>query len=153
MNNNFDIYKRNLRKDEEIYLLLLKFISEPNICKYIIKEKNILEKKEILEYHYERWKNISCLHYEIHKNHMDKFSYVLDSKKYIIKPDYDLSFYKKTGISYQILELIHELIKIKSEFFQWFKEINNFKDYREWLEHDDNLYTILADKITQKMEE
>ena len=40
-----NIYKRNLKKDEEIYLLLLKFISEPNICKYIIEEKNILEKK------------------------------------------------------------------------------------------------------------
>ena len=152
MNYN-DSYKRNLKKDEEIYLLLLKFISEPNICKYIIEEKIILEKKEILEYHYERWKNISCLHYEIHKNHMGKFSYILDSKIYVVKPDYDLSFYKKTGISYQILELIHELIKIKGEFYQWFKEINNFKEYHDWLEYDDNLYTILADKITQKIKE
>lgn len=156
-----NIYKRNLKKDEEIYLLLSKFISEPNICKYIIEEKNILEKKEILEYHYERWKNISCLHYEIHKNHMGKFSYILDSKTYVVKPDYDLSFYKKTGISYQIIELIHELIKIKKDCLEWFKEMNKYKnynewlkkDYREWLEYDDNLYTILADKITQKMEE
>ena len=84
---NFDIYKRNLKKDEEIYLLLLKFISEPNICKYIINQKNHLEEKEILEYHYERWKNISCIHYELHKNHMGKFSYILDNKKYIIKPE------------------------------------------------------------------
>ena len=52
-----DIYKRNLKKNEKIYLLLLKFISEPNICKYIIDQKNHLEEKEILKYHYERWKN------------------------------------------------------------------------------------------------
>jgi len=146
-----DIYKRNLKKNEKIYLLLLKFISEPNICKYIINQKNHLEEKDILEYYYDRWKNISCIHYELHKNHMGKFSYILDSKNYIIKPDYDLSFYKITGISYQIVELIHELIKIKSEFFQWFKEINDFKEYHEWLEHDDKLYKILADKITLKM--
>ena len=75
---------------------------------------------------------------------MGKFSYVLDSKTYVVKPDYDLSFYKKTGISYQIIELIHELIKIKKDCFEWFKEINNFKEYHEWLEHDDNLYTILV---------
>lgn len=139
-----------LKKDETIKLYLNKFISINEICNYIIKLKNDIEEKETLDYHLERWENIAGEHYITRDTHTGKFSYIFDNKDYIIKPDHRLNFYKITGISYQIIELIHELIKIKgeNEFNTYY---NSNEEYKKWLKYDDNLYTLLADKISIKM--
>lgn len=140
----------SLKKDETIKLYLNKFISINDICNYIIKLKNDIEEKETLDYHMKRWENIAGEHYITRDTHMKKFSYIFDNKNYIIKPDHRLNFYKMTGISYQIIDLIHELIKIKSEI-----EFNNYynsnEEYKKWLKYDDNLYTLLAEKISIEM--
>jgi len=144
-----DIYKRHLSSDETILLYLKEKINHNvDICKYILKQKKELEKKETLEWYIERWENIAGAHYIIHDSHYDKFSYIHNSENYIIKPDHNIIFYNRTGISYQIIELIHELIRIKNDDLL---QNASIKDYKEWLKNDDKLYVKLSKKITERM--
>ena len=65
---------------------------------------------------------------------------------YVLKKDFKLDYYNYTGISYQIIELIHELIKLKNE-----KYLTKDEGYEYWLNYDDNLYSLLSKKIMKKM--
>ena len=141
-----EIYKINLSKNQEMLMILFRILPVKELCKLIITLKNKYEIYEINKYYKKKKKNIYKKHYHIHKHHEKKFSYILNSTKYVIKKDYDLSFYDRTGISYQIIELIHHLIKIKNEPL-----IKNNKEYKEWLNYDDKLYSQLSIKIMEKM--
>ena len=100
-----DIYHKSLSSDEYILLYLKQFINEITICKKIITIKNNNEKNEIFKYHYSRWENIAGEHFYARDNHYGKFSYILDSKTYIIKPDHRLNFFYETiPISLDCLE-------------------------------------------------
>lgn len=133
----------SLKKDEQIRLYLKYFIPIPEICSYIIGLKNDSEKAEALEYHKKRWEIIAGEHYYTRDNHNGKFSYILDSKDYIIKPDHRMGFYLMTGVSYQVWELLYELIRIKHEQ-SWDFEID---DKEDWLKCDDKLYSELSKRI------
>lgn len=137
----------SLTKDETIYLYLKSLLPIPELCYKIIKIKNVSESEETYKYHLDRWIKLAGEHYYTRDNHYNKFSYVLDSEKYIIKPDHRMDFYKMTGISYQVLELIYELIRIKNEK-SWDFEMD---DKTDWLKHDDKLYSELADRIMDRM--
>lgn len=137
----------SLKKDECIQLYLKYLIPIPEICNKIIKIKNDSEKKDALNYHIDRWINIAGEFYYTRDNHTDKYSYIFDNSDYIIKVDHKLDFYQITGISYQIIELIHELIRINHEN-SWDFEIN---DKKEWLKYDDALFSNLANKIMIEM--
>jgi len=137
----------SLTKDETICLYLKYFIPIPEICYKIIKIKNDNESDETYNYHLDRWIKLAGEHYYTRDNHFDKFSYVLDSEEYIIKPDHRMNFYKMTGISYQVLELIYELIRINNEK-SWDFEID---DKIDWIKHDDKLYNELSKRIMNKM--
>ena len=51
-----DIYHKPLKSDKiHILLYLKKYINEISLCKKIINIKKISEKKDILNYHYDRW--------------------------------------------------------------------------------------------------
>ena len=145
-----DIYHKPLNSDEYILLYLKQFINEISLSKKIINIKKIYENKEILNYHKDRWENIAGEHFYNKNYHYDKFSYILDSKKYIIKPDHRLNFYHMTGISYQIIELIFELIHINNEN-NWDFKYMRIEDKKDWLNHDDKLYSILSKKIMIEM--
>ena len=134
-----------LKRDERIRLYLKCFIPIPEICNKIIKIKNNKEFEEALEYHVDRWKTIAGEHYYTRDNHYDKFSYIHDGKNYIIKRDHRLDFYQMTGISYQVLELIYELIRILNE-----KDFG-MVDKKNWLKHDDLLYSELSRRIMIEM--
>ena len=137
----------SLENDEKIRLYLKYLIPIPEICNKIIKLKNDSEKTEALNYHIDRWINIAGEFYYTRDNHTDKYSYIFDNSDYIIKVDHKLDFYQITGISYQIIELIHELIRINHEN-SWDFEIN---DKKEWLKYDDALFSNLANKIMIEM--
>lgn len=141
-----EIYKKNLSKNQKMLMILFRILPVKELCKLIITLKNKYEIYDINKYYNERLKNIYKKHYHIHEHHENKFSYIFNSTKYVIKKDYDLSFYDRTGISYQIIELIHHLIKIKNEPL-----IKNNKEYKEWLNYDDKLYSQLSIKIMEKM--
>ena len=57
-----------------------------------------------------------------------------------------LKFFNLTGISYQIIDMLHQLILILNinDF-----DITNLK--KNWLKNDDKLYSILSKKIMDKM--
>ena len=82
---------------------------------------------------------------------------IINSDDYVIKKDHKPIFYNLTGISYQVVELIHELIKIKNENKEIFSNgvtINiplPYIEYKDWLKHDDKLYSILSKKIMFEM--
>jgi len=121
-----------LSTNKRIIFLLSQLINEPGVCEKIVEIKDEEEKKDALKYHYERWVNIAGSHYILHDTHMGKFSIIHDETNYIVKKDHKPTFYNITGISYQVIELIHELIK----------SIN-----KEYLEYDDMLYSKLANLI------
>lgn len=137
----------SLTNDENIYGILRIFINEPFICKYIIKYKKYLEEKETLDYHFKRWEDIAGSHYILHDTHEGKFSYIFNEVDYIIKPDHKLNFFNLTGISYQVIELLHELIKIN----RICSDNTHIEDYKYWINNDDKLYTILSKKIMFEM--
>ncbi len=139
-----DIYKFPLTKDESI-LLILKEVLHHNVdvCKLIIHKKNTIENKETMDYYYDRWENIAGSHYRLHDTHEGKYSLIWDSSTYRVIKDHNPIFYNLTGISYQIIELLHELIKINR-----IDSVNSrIEDYKYWLTYNDKLFSILADKI------
>jgi len=137
----------SLKNDEKIRLYLKVFIPIPEICNKIIKLKNDSEYKETLKYHNDIWETIAGEHYFTRDNHYGKFSYIHDGINYIVKRDHRVYFYQMTGISYQIIELIHELIRINHEN-SWDFEIDDKKD---WLQYDDKLYSELSKRIMIEM--
>ena len=137
----------SLKRDEYILLYLKVYIPIPELCNKIIKIKNEDEKRDSLKYHSDRWENIVGEYYYTRDNHTGKFSYIFDNINYVIKPDHRRQFYNLTGVSYQIVELIHELIRILHED-SWDFEIDEKKD---WLRYDDSLYSELSQKIMIEM--
>lgn len=137
----------SLKNDEYIRLYLKVFIPIPELCNKIIKIKNKEEENETLKYHNDRWTNIAGEHYYTRDNHHNKFSYIFDNINFIVKIDHRMNFYQMTGISYQIVGLIHELIRINHEN-SWDFEIDEKKD---WLQYDDKLYSELSKRIMIEM--
>ena len=139
-----DIYKSPLTKDESILLILKELLHHNvDVCKLIIHKKNTIENKETMDYYYDRWENIAGSHYRLHDTHEGKYSLIWDSSTYRVIKDHNPIFYNLTGIPYQIIELLHELIKINR-----IDSVNSrIEDYKYWLTYNDKLFSILADKI------
>ena len=135
----------SLKNDERIRLYLKELIPIPEIYNKIIKLKNDSEREETLKYHMNKWESIAGEHYYTRDTHYSKFSYIHDNENYIIKRDHRIYFYQMTGISYQVLELIYELIRILNE-----KDLG-IVDKKVWLKHDDELYSLLSKKIMFEM--
>ena len=137
----------SLKSDEQVKLNLISLLPISEICDEIIVMKNNMEQEETLEYHKHRWNRIAGEHYYTRDNHYKKCSYIFNNKEYIIKPDHRMNFYHMTGISYQVMELIYELIRIRNDK-SWDMEIENKID---WVKHDDKLYSALSTKIMDLM--
>ena len=129
---------------EHIYGILRLFINEPSICKYIMNHTKQLEDTETLEYHYKRWETIAGSHFMLHDTHEGK----IYSVNYIVRPDHLFTFFNLTGISYQVVDFIHELIKLKNPDAL---ENTFIVDYKEWLHYDDTLFSTLSKKIMSQM--
>lgn len=145
-----DIYIIPYNSDNTILMYLLTFIPEISICKNILKYKKKLENNDTMKYYMDRWENIAGEHLFMHNNHNNKFSYIFDETNYVVKVDMLPHFYNLTGISYQVVELIHELIKLKNEYRLHDIRYNS-DSYITMLKHDDKLYSFLANKIMDAM--
>ena len=132
----------NMNLDDQILFILNMVIYDIDICKLILNIKKDLEKIDTLQYYDILYTNIAIEHKYLHENHTGKFSYILDRTNYIVKPDFKLDYYNYRGVSYQLIELIHELIKLKNE-----KYTSEDEGYKYWLDHDDKLYYLLSKKI------
>jgi len=127
-----------LTLDQEISLLLIEKISEPNICKDIIFLKNEMEKEETYKYHYERWETIASKYFKSIDGKFRHISYVQDGEKYFLNKDVDTDFYKETGISHQVKDIMHELICLPDKLNR---------------ENTDSIYGILAKGIMDEMKQ
>ena len=132
---------------EHIYGILRIFINEPSICKYIMNHKKQLEDTEILEFHSKRLKDISSSHFMLRDSYEGNLS-VAERLADIVKPDHLFSFYNLTGISYQVVDFIHDLIKLKNPDAL---ENTFIVDYKEWLRTDDTLFSRLSKQIMLQM--
>ena len=110
----------SLTNNQEIYLVLCELVNDPYIAQNILNFKNEIEKKNALEYHTNRWENICSKYFkeiDTKKFPQDYSIIFIDpdeqqgANHYSIKIDHDLDFFKETRISYQIISLIHRLIK------------------------------------------
>ena len=145
-----DNYLKSLSSNQFVLLYLNKYF--PNdISKRIIFFKNKKEKSDNIIYHINRWEEIAGSYFMVKDTNIGNFSYVVDSgQKYVIKKDHINIFYNITGISYQIIDLLHKLIKFKHEIDNENMD-NEYGYYTYWLRHDDKLYSLLAKKIMNKM--
>ena len=145
-----EAYRPHLTADESILLCLKELVNHNiDVCKLIIKKKKEIESKETMDYYYDRWENIAGSHYRLHDTHDGKYSLIWDASNYSVKKDHNPIFYNLTGISYQIIELLHQLIKIHRVD----SENSRIEDYKYWLTYNDKLYSFLADKIMIDMKE
>lgn len=152
---NYSVKEISLNNKENINMILSRFIPIPEIRTKIIKLKDIGENEETLQYHIERWDNIVGSYYFAKDTRLNKFSYVVDagsiSQRFIIKRDHRLEFFNRTGFSYQIISLLHELICLMGE--NWELQGTPYIDnsYEYWLNHDDLLYSKMSKMISLEM--
>ena len=144
----------------QICLLLKTKILEPSLVLNIIKIMKITEKKEILDYHTERWETISGKYFKSMENSSftnaeNNYSYVLNGEIYIYEKDRTLDYYKETGISFQSRRLL--LNTLKNEALEWSDGpdvVDNLnKESNKWRKYNDKIYGILSLKIMKCMRE
>jgi len=135
----------------------------PELRNKIIFHKNSNEYKDTLEYHIERWENISSKYFrsfEINNwDQREKYSYILDDKFYLSIPDKNLDYFIETGISFQTRDLLLDLLTYNpSRHVEWsdldpkvcYQSIFD-KNWEKWRKEDDEKYSYLAQEIINKL--
>ena len=135
-------------KDITIFLLLNQKIKINEISWKILFLKNKIEKKEVNEYYDELFENIAGKYFKCLENKYPTYSYILDSCKIVAKRDNNIKFYLETGISYQVRDLVLDLIKSYEDDLFNIKSKDEKKQFRK---EDDILYGKLAEKIQRVM--
>ena len=128
-----------LSRDQSIYLIIFKKFKIPEICSKINTKRMYIEKKEIYDYHYERWETIASKYFNAIENmnrYISKIYFTKNNVKYISRPDYIKEYHKETKISQQVRDMILELICIQD------------KNKRK---KEDKLYSLLSKLIMEKM--
>lgn len=148
-----------LKKQQIIYLLLLKKLNVPEIAKYIVLLMNQTELNDSLSYHIERWETISSKYFKSFEKSLggdfNPYSYVIDSKKYVYENDRVLDFYKETNIPFQCRDLLLHTIKnefINDDFFDNHDLQDNLNEENtKCRKEKDKLYGTLSNYIMNKM--
>lgn len=159
-----------LSTNKRIIYYLSHFIDEPNICKNIVDLKTEMEEKEAFDYHFERWETIAGTYYKSFEynqwREMIPYSYVhmsSNGNKYIVRKDRKLDYYLETGISFQVRDLLLNILSKSDEYFSYRTFTNIMKvrftidetsildkDIKEWRKEEDEIYSILAKKIMEQ---
>ena len=132
-------------KDILTFLLINEKIKINEISGKILFFKNKIEEKDIQIYYNGLYENIVGSYFKCLEDRYPTYSYVLNDSQYIEKKDKNDIFFKKTGISYQVRDLVMNLI---SEY----KDDKITEDEKkEWRKEDDLKYSKLAEKIHKVM--
>ena len=126
----------DLLKDQKICLFLIQILPVPDLCRLIIDYKNYLETQDNYIYHISLWENISSRFFISCETKFPTYSYILNGEYYIANKDRNLEYYNYTQISYQVRNMILQLIKAPD---------------KEWRQGDDKMYGILSKKIMEKI--
>jgi len=129
-----DKYQKQLTNNQQTFLLLLRIIPNTDVCEKITRIKRKEEDEEIMSYHCGLWYDIALTYYKAKKNNFLKFSYVVDGVNFVIRTDHDIDFFSNTGVSYQVKDMIHDLINVSVD-----------------IKYDDKLYSLLSKKIMNRM--
>jgi hypothetical protein len=127
------------KKDILIYLYLTKKIDNTDLCRYINQLRINDEKLDSLNYHIERWEDISSKYFRAIESlyrYISKVYFKSSNIKYIANPDFHKDFFNETNTSQQVRDMLLELIKIKSDEKRY---------------NDDYLYGKLSKLIMNKM--
>jgi len=127
------------RKNILIYLYLTEKINNTDVCRYINQLRINDEKLDSLNYHIERWENISSKYFRAIESlyrYISRVYFKSSNIKYIANADFHKDFYNETKTSQQVRDMLLELIRNKSNK----KRIN-----------DDYLYGKLSKLIMDKM--
>ena len=149
MDLKFDkFHKDNLEKIKQV---LFEFIPDLDICLEII---NIVEseKQSTLNYYIDRHNNIfnkyiDSLKYD-EQSGRKYYSYILNNKIIIAEKDRNIDFYKETGISYQVRNLLMDILNCPTKKADLITKDFTGKDLRE---ENDKLYFLLTLNINNKM--
>ena len=101
----------DLMKDQKICLFLIQRLPIPDLCRLIIDYKNYLETQDNYIYHISLWENISSRFFISCETKFPTYSYILNGEHYIANKDRNLEYYNYTQISYQVRNMILQLIK------------------------------------------
>ena len=98
-----------LTYDENIYGLLRYFINDCYLIKYIMSIKKKLEYNDALEYYLHKWENICGFYF----SGVDRLIVERSVSPFHAFPiiDTNFTFFYKTGISYQVIYLVFQLIE------------------------------------------
>lgn len=153
-----DIWVKPLTSNEEIKMILSRFINESYICDKIIEYKNIIEETDTREYHIRMWDIIAGAYFKgidkSSKNTKHDMSYVLNlatrNTEYKVKLDLDLEYFQYTNTSYQVKWFLLGMIKELNDNDN-FNNISSFKERKEWLYFDDKYYGTLMSLLMNDM--
>lgn len=148
-----------LNNNQIISLYLSRLIPILELRHKIINIKNNKEREEALEYHIDRWENISSKYFrsfEINQfNHRQPYSYIQNDEYYIAHADKNLEFYKETGISFQIRDMVLELVSYPTSNEWWLKGIckDSLINYSrsKFMKETDDRYGYLSKLIINKL--
>ena len=137
--------EQSLTKNQMIFLLLLYKLSEPQLCRYIIGLKNKIEEIETYSYHYENWEKIASKYFKCLEHRYPTYSYIWNGREIVTVMDNNLVFFKETGISYQVRDLVMSLIR------EYKDDDVPVEEKNIWRKEDDKLYGELARGIQDHM--
>lgn len=135
-------------KDITIFLLLNQKIKINEISWKILSLKNKIEEREVSEYYDELFENIVGKYFKCLENKYPTYSYILDGCKIVAKRDNNIKFFLETGVSYQVRDLVLDLITGYED--DLFKDISK-DEKKQFRKEDDILYGKLAEKIQRVM--
>tara|TARA_B100001094_G_C18172178_1_gene795756 strand:- start:1503 stop:1943 length:441 start_codon:yes stop_codon:yes gene_type:complete len=132
-------------KDITIFLLINQKVKLNEISGKILFFKNSMEEKDNQIYYDGIYENIVGSYFKCLEDRYPTYSYVLNDREYIAKKDKNDMFFKKTGISYQVRDLVINLIS------EYKDDTITEDEKKEWRKEDDLKYSKLANKIHKIM--
>ena len=140
-----------MNSKDEIILYLYKFIPIMELCVKIVNMKIKIDEEETYNYHLELYKTIhlSYLNSFDYSTQRDRtyYSYILDDKHIICEKDRNMNFYNITGISYQVRNILLDVINSPTTNYDLIRCDYTDKEIRN---EDDKLLSLLTTEIKKK---
>ncbi len=144
--------EEEIPNNAKIYMLLLCKLPITQLCSKIIYLKKQVEIKEAYDFHINLWNTITSKYFKSFEldeyNCRRIYSYTLDGKYYICEKDKCLDFYNHTKISYQVRDLLMDILSIPYYNNMDMNIIND--DYKDYRSSKDIEFGILSKLIMDK---
>ena len=139
-----------MNSKHEIILYLYKFIPIIELCIKILDMKIKLDDEDTYNYHLNIYNTIhlsylNSFHY-CNGDNRTYYSYIIDDKHIKCEKDRNMNFYNITGISYQVRNILLDVIKAPTRDADLISKDYTDKDLRE---EDDKLLCLLTKKINE----